>query len=646
MPRRPKNTSGKKKGPRPFKRSDASVQKWNTLEDIPLDEEDQFHTSRDRILLEGEVDEDLEDDDEVFALKGLEDDESEEELRTGEDDEDELEDAESSKPKPSKSKDKKKKGKKKKKSLFEDEQEDEEEEEEESWGHKASEYYSSNAAQIESDDEEALKMEEEEAMRLQIKARDGMDENDFGLNDPYDEQPMEIDDLAEPAPVVLPALPNDKKSLLRHLEKNNPEALALARDWEDAVQSLPTVRLMCNKIWLTDCDSPSLGMMHLYYQTLVTYATTLTFYLYLRAKEKYAQRPEMLRAHPIMTQLLTLKQSLATLEELDFFPADSEDEFDEDEDEDEEGVELDFDELDISEEFAGRIGRLEPQELSELLKDAIVYRDGRRIEAEQQDTLQKRPKKKRKTAKDSSAPVQPIFDLVEPVFKSTNASAPKTSTQDSVSDVYGEALSLQHADAADKSARRKSLRFHTSKIESAGARRQGARQALGGDDDIPYRERRKEKDARMLKEAKDRVKNQGGADLDDAEPEPRSNNEDEDEDADGYYNLVKKQSKQRKEKKRADYETKQAELRQNLVEETADGPRSLTKAILTNRGLTPHRPKSSRNPRVRKREKYEKAKKKVASQKATFKGGLSGSGGYYEGEKSGISKVVKGVRLA
>lgn len=149
------------------------------------------HTSRDRILLEGEVDEDLEDDDEVFALKGLDEDESEEELRTGEDDEDELEDAKSFKPKHSKSKDKKKKGKKKKKALSEDEEE--EEEEEESWGNKASAYYSSNAAQIESDDEEALKMEEDEAMRLQIKARDGMDENDFGLNDPYDEQPMEIE---------------------------------------------------------------------------------------------------------------------------------------------------------------------------------------------------------------------------------------------------------------------------------------------------------------------------------------------------------------------------------------------------------------------------------------------------------------------
>ena len=30
-----------------------------------------------------------------------------------------------------------------------------------------------------------------------------------------------------------PSLPRDKPSLLRHLEKNSPETLALARDWDD-----------------------------------------------------------------------------------------------------------------------------------------------------------------------------------------------------------------------------------------------------------------------------------------------------------------------------------------------------------------------------------------------------------------------------
>lgn len=80
-------------------------------------------------------------------------------------------------------------------------------------------------------------------------------------------------------------------------------------------------------------------------------------------------------------------------------------------------------------------------------------------------------------------------------------------------------------------------------------------------------------------------------------------------------------------------------------EEGTTGPRSLTRAILTNKGLTPHRPKAVRNPRVKKRQKYEKAKKKLSSQKSFYKGGLSETGGRYDGEKSGISKVIKSVKL-
>jgi U3 small nucleolar RNA-associated protein 3 len=66
--------------------------------------------------------------------------------------------------------------------------------------------------------------------------------------------------------------------------------------------------------------------------------------------------------------------------------------------------------------------------------------------------------------------------------------------------------------------------------------------------------------------------------------------------------------------------------------------------MLKNKGLTPRRPKSVRNPRVKKRQKFEKAKKKVASQKAVYKGGI-GDAGQYGGERFGISKVVKSVHL-
>ena len=81
-----------------------------------------------------------------------------------------------------------------------------------------------------------------------------------------------------------------------------------------------------------------------------------------------------------------------------------------------------------------------------------------------------------------------------------------------------------------------------------------------------------------------------------------------------------------------------------MEDDTASGPRSVSRAILKNKGLTPHRSKSVRNPRVKKRQRYEQAKKKVSSQKAVYKGGQA-SAGQYEGEKTGISKVIKGVKL-
>jgi U3 small nucleolar RNA-associated protein 3 len=79
----------------------------------------------------------------------------------------------------------------------------------------------------------------------------------------------------------------------------------------------------------------------------------------------------------------------------------------------------------------------------------------------------------------------------------------------------------------------------------------------------------------------------------------------------------------------------------SFEDEEADGPRALTRAIEKNRGLTPRRNKTGRNPRVKKRLAYEKAKQKVGSQRAVYKGGQATVGGNYAGEKTGISTVVK-----
>lgn len=317
----------------------------------------------------------------------------------------------------------------------------------------------------------------------------------------------------------------------------------------------------------------------------MTYATTLAFYLHLRASEKYARKPELLRDHPIISRLLTLKQSLATLEDLNIGLSDSD--LDSDGSIDEDVLMADARMIWSSGQREG----LESNELAYLLKEAEealssrkATRDKKHKTDEVKPSSEERPKKKRKTAsnaKSSSSSIsRVVFDVAEPDLSSfnTSKSAVSRSAEDASSDMYGEATSLHAVDAADKQARKRSLRFHTSRIESTSARRQGARKAaMGGDDDIPYRERRREREERIRKETENsRKKGLGGDDLDDAEPEPRAEesnkkkkrarNEDEeagsdDDGAGGYYDLVQRQSKEKKEKKKVEYEALRAASR-------------------------------------------------------------------------------------
>lgn len=213
------------------------------------------HAARDQILLDGEGmrSDDEGDEEEVFALKGMpseDESEDEDEDMAGEGDLGGEDDG----PVPGPSTVKPKKGKEAAKAAGSSDEESGSSEEEEGWGKSKAAYYSSNAGQLDSEDEEANEMEEQEARRLQAKARDAMTDNDFGLEDTVEGGPepeeyvrpdtssacsdLFFSDLVEPAAPVIQKLPEDKGARLRHLEKTSPEALALAGDWDDAARTL------------------------------------------------------------------------------------------------------------------------------------------------------------------------------------------------------------------------------------------------------------------------------------------------------------------------------------------------------------------------------------------------------------------------
>lgn len=252
--------------------------------------------------------------------------------------------------------------------------------------------------------------------------------------------------------------------------------------------------------------------------------------------------------------------------------------------------------------------RLEVNELQDLLKDAetdifnlspttngVTHTERKRKKTakeplfNQEEAISEPPKKKQKTDKKdkdsakSTTSRTTVFDLVEPEFEhSTSKSVPSSFISD-VADSFGEQTAIQSFDAADKKARKKSLRFHTSKIEGAATRRgKAAKNLLGGDDDIPYKERKKQREIRETKESARKGRGLGGDDLSDGDPEvdmevefagfngdasgtksgKKRSLDDLDENGDvdpgEYYSLIERSAKEKKEKRKTEHDAAKA----------------------------------------------------------------------------------------
>lgn len=227
----------------------------------------------------------------------------------------------------------------------------------------------------------------------------------------------------------------------------------------------------------------------------------------------------------------------------------------------------------------------------------------------------------------------------------------------STNDDFGEESHLTTADATQKASRKKTLKFYTSQIAQKANKRTGAGRDAGGDEDLPYKERLRDRVARLNAEAEKRGKKLDsygrGAELD-------GGDEDEGEKAvarevrggedDEYYDLVNASSKQKKTDKAALIAAAATAHEQNALlrvvegEMDEEGKRAIGYVIEKNKGLAPRRKKDVRNPRVKKRKKFEEKKKKLGSMKAVYKGGEERGG--YGGEKTGIkSGLVKSVKL-
>lgn len=560
------------------------------LDNLSESELDGFDSRREKVLLDAVGDylgsneeEELDSEEEVMALKHQiheEDDDQEDGAEDGEGDE------------------------------YDDEDDDEDQEDAKGWGSRRN-YYGGDDA---SDDEDAKQMVEE-ALRQQKKHL-----QDLHMEDYVDEDMIEgwkkarlaEDEAAATFPLVdeeveLDFDAMDYKDKLKHLTGQYPEFVPLLEEFSTLMPRFEELKLL---------KSSDLILAKRY--ALSAYLSCISSYLALFVENLCSKEPISMKDHPVMESLLSSREVWRQADELRDAPrASKKTKAVDDSEYIEEGLKVDE---------IGETADLPESDLERLNTDSEEELD---IEQAQQE-------------------------LGSDKELNINLSAKRTIMKSKIAFATGDYTETALPDEIDrevKDRRRKSLRFYTSKINQT-VQKNARYEKLTGDLDLPYRERLFERQQRLLEEAR-----KGGLGLnktqmgellygDDCELDKNRMVQDINVSAAEYYDSVRSAKHHKKEARRTAHEEAKKAARDGKLAELqesagADGKRALNFQILKNKGLTPHRKNENRNARVKKRKKYEQAKKKLKSVRQVYEGSQGPYGGEKTGIKKGISRSVK-----
>lgn len=559
----------------------------------------------------------------------------------------------------------------------EDEPEEDSEEEGLGWGANKRAYYSGNTAEdlesdSEIDEEKAHELETNEVIRLQRMSRAGMADDEFGLGDiDAEEERANADetsaaarerrkrelDVGESGPVGM--LPEEAIARLR---RDAPIVLALTQEYGDVLAQLEPMRKTVEEAAQSE-DKARVDLYYLYEQTLSSYAMLLAFFFQLASSSSYAQEPAKLLAHPVMERLSRFKSALVEMRDLGLFeeaPQEPEKEM--------AGIIGPPTQEDLRAE--AELGELEPNELEDLLEDEKENQQPKEAKPAESKPAEPKPaeppapegERKKRAKKARKEPTQPAPGPLASVAEEEAdelGEAPRRPrhAEEDEEDEYGEPSQLRDHERAEKMAQRRSVQFHANQMLGRDAHQAhgGRANKLEGDADIPYRDAKRSREAVSTANANRRQKEalESGAALNDAEwgdedwqDRDEVMDEDGSEDDAEYYDLVRTSKASQKEAKKRAHDQERDSHR--VWDETiAPGEhRTIDRTIEKNRGLAPNRAGNIRNPRVKRRRKFDRAQKRLASTRAVYKGGQSALQGGYGGEKSGIStNLVKSRRL-
>ncbi|KAM3511534.1 hypothetical protein MY11210_004820 [Beauveria gryllotalpidicola] len=609
-----RKTSGRNadfKGPRDFDPKDARLGPISTYEDVANSEDEHF-LNQDTIML----------DDEPGSKRRRQNDDmelSDEEILGYEDSDSE---AASDDAAPISGKNASAVSKKKAVDDQDDQDDQEADEDEDAgwWGSSKKEYYDADKIETEADAQE----EEAEAKRIQKKKLAKMQEQDFIFDgDEWLAADGDAQDGKDTVTEVLKEIevtddmtPKDRYQLL---VTRYPEFEYLVTEFETLQPKLVELRAAANSKSPQSLESVKYWVLGCYVAALASYFAVLAAPARDAGKMQKPVDPSELRDHEVMETLVQCRDAWNKVQNLQSLQS----------------------AVDEDSEIA--VDAAASTEIS------VEKRSKKNSAKDKADIAKKKAQLAR--AKEIEASVADLYNLPlsngKPKKRSRTVAAPQ---EDDDSD-FGEEDALDARTAADKAARKKSLKFYTSQIAQKANRRAGAGRDAGGDLDIPHRERLRDRQARLLAAAEKRGKRDSkhGADLGDDSDEgddaaARAVRGDEDE----YYDMVASKAKDKKEDKAARYAAYAAASKADRVVEVEqvgeDGKRKINYAIEKNKGLTPKRSKDVRNPRVKKRKQYEAKQKKLKSMKPVWQGGEPKGG--YKGEQSGINVgIVKSTRL-
>ncbi|KAK2873523.1 hypothetical protein FQN49_002281, partial [Arthroderma sp. PD_2] len=501
------------------------------------------------------------------------------------------------------------------------------------WGASKSDYYNADMIETEGD---ALE-EEEEAKKIQQKKLQAMTDADFGFDESEwldeGETSKDAKNHGKVITEVLPEIqiPDDMSAdeRVKILLKRYPEFGPLSRDYADLQPQYRELSAAISQKSREGNSDNVTSLSVLQFRALSAYLGVISMYFVLLtspardgAGNCIALPPAELREHPIMEALVACRKQWEQVRDLQVAEPDLSES-------DMEGDEV------VIPIPTKKSTQDKPSKVSEITKVSKKSKAQRLAEEAHAAAELQRAERLNKT----ELGLQELSKLLDQGSSAKAISRRESRPHDDDSD-FGDETNLTAHEAAEKAKKKKSLRFYTSQLAQKSNKRDAAGRHAGGDTDIPYKERNKDRQTRLNEEAQKRGRREanenerlgGDSDEEDHRIAGEVRGDLDGSNSDDYYDMVSSRHKEKKANKKALSEAHAIAAKEGgrveVHEEIGpDGKRAITYAIEKNKGLAPKRNKDVRNPRVKKRKKFEAKKKKLGSMKQIYKGG-EGRGGY------------------